>query len=220
MIKYISQNKYVLLSATALFVVSMSTLLFFFGNNMKASHNQELQTDVMQTVDIKSLQEDENKYRKLLNNEQDPIVVLNLDGTVDFTSGDIESILGYKQNELSHQMFLLLMNPEDIATFMGAFGTAIQTEKPVTTVGPYRIRDKNGQYHINIGSAVPVIDNGKIVKIAISTRDITNELEKTDGQNDKNDPKGSTQEKEKPKGKKIINEKNGGNEHLLADKKI
>ncbi|MFO0781000.1 MAG: PAS domain-containing protein [Candidatus Gracilibacteria bacterium] len=81
-----------------------------------------------ESIDIKSPQESEQKYRKVVNNIEDPVFVLNLDGTLKFASWDVENTLEYKPEELDHQIFFLMIHPEDLSTFLGAFGKVIRTK--------------------------------------------------------------------------------------------
>ena len=199
--------------AVSLFVISMSTILFFFGSNIEKDQPQELKTSVMESFDIKSLQDQENSYRTMLKNNEDSIIVLNGDGTIDFTSWDIETGLGYNQNEMKTQIFFLYLNPDDLSLFLGAFGKVIDTQKPMHMVGPYRLRSKDGGYHLVIGNLTPVIEGDKVTKIVVSTKDITKQM------SDAADKK-KTEEDQAPKGKKIRNqsEKETDPVKLIADK--
>jgi len=168
--------------AVTLFVVSMSTFMFFFGVN--GTEPKELKTDVVnevtESIDVKSLQDDEKNYRKLVNNQEDPVFVMNLDGTIKFSSWDVENTLGYKQEDLDHQIFFSMLHPDDLSLFLGAFGKVLQNKKPVTMVGPYRLRGKDGQYHIHMGSLFPILTQDVVTQIAISSKDIGKKVDDDD----------------------------------------
>lgn len=216
MLQYIKQNKQVIMVAVTLFVLSMSTTLFFFGANGEDS-SEHLKTDVLdhgavtESIDVKSLQEQEKSYRSVMNNQEDPVFVMNVDGTIKFASWDVESALQYKPKELDNQIFFLLINPEDLSPFLNAFGKVIQNKKPVSTVGPYRLRDVNGEYHLHVGSMTPVITHGEVEEIVITSKDISNQVEKE---------KKAKEEKSKkpvaPKSKKIMNQKDKDHGRFLA----
>jgi hypothetical protein len=70
-----------------------------------------------------------------------------------------------------------LIHPDDLSTFLGAFGKVMQNKKPVSMVGPYRLRDKDGEYHLNMGSLFPIISEGNIQEIAIYSRDISKNVQ-------------------------------------------
>lgn len=202
--------------AVTLFVLSMSTVLFFFGENTAGSE-KDLKTNLMEgssmteSIDIKSPQESEQKYRKIVNNIEDPVFVLNLDGTLKFASWDVENTLEYKPEELDHQIFFLMIHPEDLSTFLGAFGKVIQNKKPVTMVGPYRLRDKKGEYHLHMGSMQPIVNHGEVEEVAVSSKDISKKVQ-NEHKTQKEQKKSTT-----PTSKKIMNQKDSDHGRFLAD---
>lgn len=213
--------------AVTLFVVSMSTILFFFGQNSNTIP-KDLKADVMESntvtesIDVKSLQEKEKTYRKLVSNQEDSVFVMNVDGTIKFSSWDVETNLGYKQDDLNNQIFFLLINPEDLSTFLGSFGKVIQSKKPVFMVGPYRLRDKDGEYHLHMGALTPIVTDGNVEEIAVSSKDISKKAE-VDVEKDKDKTKNKDTQKQnqkpaQPRGKKILNEKGNEPGRFLAEK--
>lgn len=216
MLQYIKQNKQIIMVAVTLFVLSMSTTLFFFGSNGEQAPGH-LKTDVLdhgtvtESIDVKSLQETEKNYRSLMNNQEDPVFAMNVDGTIKFASWDVENILEYKPEELSNQIYFLLINPEDLSPFLSAFGKVIQDKKPVTMIGPYRLRDQNGEYHLHVGSMTPVIVHGEVKEIVITSKDISKQVEEEEKEEKKHENK-----KPVPKSKKIMNQKNSDHGRFLA----
>ena len=190
--------------AVTLFVVSTSTILFFFGANGDTTH-QDLKTDLIEGSAITHSNSKELTYRKLVNNEQDSVFVMNVAGMISFASGDVESNLGYKPTALNNQIFFLMIHPDDLSTFLGAFGKVIQNKKAVFNVGPYRFRDQGGEYHLHMASLTPVITGGNIEAIAVSSKDISKNVPNS----------GKTIQ---PKGKKIMNETDDAQARFLADK--
>lgn len=215
MLKYIQQNKQVIMVAVALFIVSMSALLFFLGSNTEFQAH-DLKTDVIETVDHKPAQNEETHYRQLLKNNEDPFVVMNVNGSINFTSSNFESTLGYSEKEAQNQVFFNLLNPEDLSIFLGGFGKVLQSEQGVTIVGPYRIRDKKGDFHLHIGSAVPVVVKGKIEKIVLSTKDISAQV--PEDKTPETPTENQTHQSSNSGGKKIRNENNKVENRLMAEK--
>jgi PAS domain S-box-containing protein len=219
MLQYIKQNKHVIMVAVTLFVISMSTLLFFFGSN---GGQKDLKTDVIgggsnvtESINVKSAQDDEQSYRTIVNNEEDPVFVMNVDGTIKFSSWNVESTLGYKPDELQHQIFFLMIHPDDLSTFLGAFGKVIQNKKPVTMVGPYRLRDKNGEYHLHMGSLFPIVVQGNVDSIAIASKDISSTVQPDQPQQNQGKKPATV-----PKGKKIMNDNSSQQSRFLADMNV
>lgn len=206
MFKYIKQNKNVIITAVAMFLVSVSTLMFFFNANTEIAPH-ELKTDVVEAINVKLPQENESKYRKLLNNHKDSVFAMALNGNIEFASWDFESTLGYKQEEILHKNFFTLLNAEDLSDFLGSFGKVLESQKPVNAIGPYRIRDARGQYRIHIGFAVPLLEKNKIQQIIISTKDITDQLTEKQDRKRKKTPEKSILEQDDKNEIKIIAEK-------------
>ncbi len=219
MLQYLKQNKHVIMVAVALFVVSMSTILFFIGSN-GGLNGGEIKTDVLdppavtESIDVKSMQEKETAYRKLVNDQEDPVFVMNVDGTIRFASWDVENALGYKQTEINKQIFFLLIHPDDLSTFLGAFGKVIQNKKPETMVGPYRLRDNKGEYHLNMGSLYPIMNGDSVEEIAISSRDITKKVQDNQSNTEDKKPAPAPAPKKKiapqtPKAGRFLADENG-----------
>lgn len=203
MLKYLKQNKNIFIVALGLFIASMSTLLFILSGE-KDSVN-ELKTNVVDSITLKSHQEEERNYRELIDNHDDPIIVLSLDGTIEFASWDFEANSGYRQKELKEELFFSILHPEDLGTFMTAFGKVLETENSITMIGPYRLRDGNGEYHVHMGSVHPLKEHDKVVKIGVTTRDISYEIEKNEDQDETAQP--SVIIKKKSKNKPVIQPK-------------
>lgn len=174
MYNFFRHNKNILLVASSVFITSMTSLLLFL--NTEGGGSQELKADVVGTGSVHS-EEMETKYRELFNNHEDPVVVLGLDGNISFASGNFESETGFANEKLKSSPLFSYLHPEDLPTFFAAFGKVVATGKPVTMIGPFRIRDSKGEYHFNMGSVYPVIEDGKVQSIGITTHDITDTLD-------------------------------------------
>ncbi len=193
MLKYIKQNKQVICMAIAVFIVSMSALLFFTGSNPKidsheikadllhgSSHNVEQtvgpKKESTQNHDTPAEVKNEQTFRKVANNFTDSIVILNLDGSIDPSSQVFLEKLGY-HNNVKDGLFFSLLNPEDFSAFLGAFGKVLQDHQAIQIVGPYRLRDAHGQYFVHVGTVTPYMVNEKLEKVIFTFKDITAKLE-------------------------------------------
>ena len=199
--------------AVGLFIVSMSILLLIFNQDPNAG--QELKTNIVDSISLKSHQEEEKSYREIVHSQEDPVVVIGINGLVDFISWDFEAATGYKKEDLKGQLFFSLVHTDDLATFLSGFGKVIESETPLNTFGPYRIKDAGGEYHFNIGSIYPISGHGKVLKVAITTRDITVQLQKEKDSGQKAQPKKETQT---AKGKKIRDQQQEDETRLMVDK--
>lgn len=201
------------MAAITLFVIPMSMFFFFFGEN--GNSVSELKTDVLQGSSVSApaaetpTQQTEQDYRRIVGNQDDPLYVMKVDGTIAFSSPNVEGSLGYKDADLQNQIFFLMINPDDLSTFLNAFGKVVQDKTPITMIGPFRLKDKSGQYHLEIGSLFPILDQGEVKSIAISTKELPQNVNSQDN--------GKTKKPAVPKGKKILNDKSNDDGRFLAD---
>lgn len=237
MYHYWRHNKNVILTAVALFMVSLTSLLYFLTADPQGGHG-DLKADVVDSLTVKALQETEKSYRNLLEDHEGPIAVVGLDGLMEFSSWDFESVTGFRQDSIKGELFYSFIHPEDLPMFIGAFGKALASEEPITMVGPYRMRDAKGEYQLHMASLYPVKEEEKIAYIVIAIRDITADVEEAkeveehteDDSVDKNNGHGNEQDKcdeDNPgKGehcntspqKKIRNTKNEEKSRLIGEK--
>ena len=209
MLKYVKQNKHVITVAFGLFIVSMSTLFFFLGSDNEFQ-KADYKTDFIQALKVKSYEEQEKQYREFLHNEKDAFAILDLEGNIEFSSANFETTLGYTKEEVNHHLFPLFLNTEDLSIFLGAFSKVNQTHESLMMIGPYRLQNKNGEDRFHMGSMIPLFEKGKIMSVAIVSKDIGGSFptEKREQKDKKNIPEN---------GKKIFNESNG-KERLMAEK--
>jgi PAS domain S-box-containing protein len=215
MLNYLKQNKNIFMAATGIFIVSMSVLMIFL--NSEPQSKEDLKADVVNSGTVTETLDQEKSYRQIIQNQEDPMIVMGVDGLINYNSWDLEATTGYKPNDLKGQLFFNYINPDELATFLGAFAKVIESEEPVTMVGPYRFKDANGEYHYHMGAIYPIIENGKIVKLAITTRDITQEMQKAKDQEQPVQPENKVNKTTIKSGKKIRDNKNKQEDRLVVD---
>lgn len=69
---------------------------------------------------IEALERREEHYRSLIENSQDLISIVNIDGTIRYVSPSHERILGYRLEELVGQNVLTFIHPDDAARVQAA----------------------------------------------------------------------------------------------------
>lgn len=178
MLKIIKQNKATILISLAVFLVSMSTLLIFLDQNKESSGHSKLNHETKASViysDQNSIN-DELNYRSILHDQNNPVLALNLDGSISLVSGQFLSKLGYVEEDLQAKSFFQLLHPDDLLIFVNAFGQVLKSETPVSTIGPYRVKTKTGEYQYHIGYATPFIEDKKVTKILIVTKSIQDKM--------------------------------------------
>jgi PAS domain S-box-containing protein len=183
MLQFIRQNKNVIMVAIALFFVSMSVLILFLGEELN-KHN-DISANVVDSIGeggthgalpADELKENEIKFREIIDNQEDPLVVIGLDGMVDFASADFEVATGYEPVLMKDNLFYEFIDSADLAKFIAAIGKVIETGETIPMVGPYKFIDVYGEYNIHISTLHPYKVDDKLMGIIVVFRDITDEI--------------------------------------------
>ncbi|ARV59568.1 histidine kinase [Nostocales cyanobacterium HT-58-2] len=118
-----------------------------------------------------ALQESELKFRTIVENANDLIFVLNLDGIFTYHSPNVTSIMGYSLAEIEGHSVAEFTKPEDLAISAAALQRAAMGEK--LTGIEVRLRHKNGSWRwFNFNTSTINTSNGTVA-IAGVGRDIT-----------------------------------------------
>lgn len=223
MYQYWRSNRNVILTAVAIFVVSMTALMFFL--TAEKEHKQyELKANVVDSLSLKSHEQEESSYRELINNQNDPLVVVNLEGGIKLSSWNFEQISGFTVTELEGEQFFSLIHPDDLPAFIGDFGKTISSEEVQSIVGPYRMYTSSEEYRLIMASLYPIFEEGKVHDIAIVSRDITNNIaptEETGSESQKEDNESENEPIETPEGvddTKIRDKSEEDDTRLIVDK--
>jgi PAS domain S-box-containing protein len=119
-----------------------------------------------------ALQNSEQKFRLLAEHSEDIISVSDLEGTLQYVSPSIEKVLGYHREEMEGHPVVNYVHPDDVKAFK------IPQERPAfnridNLTLRYRIRTSNNEYIWLESILKPVKENGKVVKIITTSRNIT-----------------------------------------------
>ena len=100
-----------------------------------------------------ALQESEAKFRNFVENANDVIYSLTLQGIFSYVSPNWPDILGHDVQEVEGQLFIPFVHPDDVPACMDFFQTVITTGKKHSGV-EYRIKHKDGtwRWHKSSGS--------------------------------------------------------------------
>jgi len=147
------------------------------GNNVLA--NPAMRAIVLNVRDItdrvkleKQLRSSEERYRLLVQNSSDMIVLMGRDSKVHYVSPTAERILGYKPEELLGQTGLDFHHPEDRPGMLDAVNRCFRNpDEPV--LAQYRFRHKDGSWRWLESIANNRLDHPAIRAIVVNTRDIT-----------------------------------------------
>ncbi|MFC1477385.1 PAS domain S-box protein [candidate division KSB1 bacterium] len=116
------------------------------------------------------LRESEEKYRSLVEEINDLIYALNVEGIITYISPPVERILGYKPSELENKHFLTFVHPDDRELLEKRFKELLDDKiKPLE----YRMVHKNGNTVWVRTSSRLVCKGNKIVGVRGMLIDIT-----------------------------------------------
>lgn len=118
------------------------------------------------------LQESEQHYRAMIENEVDIVTVLDEAGNIKFESPAIQRILGYRPDELLGRNVFEFIHPAEIERVKRAFDEVLVTNEPSPAV-EFRFRHQDGTYRAVESIARNLLSNPGVAGIIVNSRDIT-----------------------------------------------
>ncbi|WP_228282428.1 PAS domain S-box protein [Rubrobacter tropicus] len=119
-----------------------------------------------------ALRKSEERFRSLVQNTSDIIIVLDEDGTVVYESPAIERVLGYKPEERIGSNAFELIHPDDRDRVAGVFSAYQDHPGPFPPV-EYRVMDKSGEWRTLEAVGENLLDDPVIQGIVVNSRDVT-----------------------------------------------
>jgi PAS domain S-box-containing protein len=120
-----------------------------------------------------ALRDSEERFRSIVEATNEWIWSINLEGTLTYTNPAVETILGYKPEELLGRNSLDYMHEEDRRKFEESFAQHVR-EKRGWSALILRWRHRDGSYRYLESGGVPFFDaSGKLIGYRGSDRDIT-----------------------------------------------
>ena len=120
----------------------------------------------------KSLRQNEERLRSLIENATDIITVLNRDGTRRFVSPSVQHSLGYEPQELIGKNPFDLVHPDDVPQLQQLFAAGL-TQPDYIISTEFRIKHKDGSWKTHEATAHNMLDDPTISGIVINSHDIT-----------------------------------------------
>ncbi len=120
----------------------------------------------------RALLESEQRFRSLIDNAADPILILSKDGKLRYLSPANERALGYPASELVGTDGKLLMHPDDRKRVAKVFGALLEHPDQAGQA-QYRLRHKDGSWRTFSSVARNLIADRAISGIVVNSRDIT-----------------------------------------------
>lgn len=120
----------------------------------------------------KQLRESEEKYRRLVDDANDAVILIGLQGFLCFVNPKFCELSGYSSTEVHTLHFSRLLYPEDVAMVTECLHKCLAGDKPP---GVYELRwlTKMGQtIHVDLNANV-IVREGSVVGMQVIVRDIT-----------------------------------------------
>jgi len=129
--------------------------------------------DVTDRVEAeRALQENEERFRALIENAPDIITVMNADGIITYVSPSIERVLGYDPEEPIGRSAFDRVHPDDVAKRAEDMSSLLRQEGVVLTA-EFRLRHRDGSWRTFEFVAQNLLGNPAIRGLVINQRDIT-----------------------------------------------
>ena len=128
------------------------TRVVYKNTTLLTDHTGAVVGGVESFIDITEKREAEKHYRNLVENLNDVIFNINLEGTITFISPVLTRMLGFEPDELIHRNFTEFIHPEDLPGLMESMGKTISG---VLEPFEFRIRHSAGHFvHVRSSSRI------------------------------------------------------------------
>src|SRR5579883_1611542 len=121
----------------------------------------------------KALQENEQRFRALIENATDIIVVLDRMGVFRYCSPSAEKVLGYTLEDVVGFPTTEFVHPDDMPLILAVLQVAIQHPHMSQPAIEYRVRHRNGSWCFFEAVATSLLDVPAIQGVVINCHDIT-----------------------------------------------
>lgn len=140
--------KYIYGSLLILIPLSLSLLFFYLMN-------RRLRKEVSRNLELnKELQQKERSLRNLVENTNDLLFSLKLNGDILYISESVEEAMGFKVDELQGSNFRPFIHPEDLKKVVSAINELRKHKKKVKGL-LLRVADHEGNYHSFLTNMYP-----------------------------------------------------------------
>ena len=149
--------------------VGVGTLIILAIALIASFFNQRLNVEVAKS---EALKESEARFRSLVQNTSDIIVVLTADGNISYISSSAQRILGHASGDWRGKTAFQLVHPEDLANAVNLLSQTL--EHPATdTIAQLRLRHCDGNWRDFEVLANNLLNEPTIAGIVMTCRDIT-----------------------------------------------
>ncbi|MBD2356237.1 PAS domain S-box protein [Tolypothrix sp. FACHB-123] len=119
-----------------------------------------------------ALRQSEERWRSLIENALDIIMILETDGTISYVSPSVQKILGYAVGDLVGKNVMELVHPDDFIISGDRLTNTIPNLE-LTRPIEFRYRHQDNSWRILEAISQPFVDNVATLRIMVNARDIT-----------------------------------------------
>lgn len=170
----LSQNKKIALCAGFVFVISFATMVFFLDN--QGGSFEHAAVDVIHAEENTQVENEEAKFRKIADNQEDPLIVINTEGKIEFGSEDFCKLLKVDCEKIKGALLFDYIYAKDLSKFASAHSKLVLGGEGKEGIGPYRMIRENEEILV-IFDAYPVSESRKVKQIVFAVRDLTDQIE-------------------------------------------
>lgn len=123
----------------------------------------------------RALRESESRFRALIENSFDVIIMFDADGKVLYTSPSVTRVLGYDPDELVGQVGIGQVHPDEREKSTDVFAEALQKKRSVVKL-VNRILHKDGSYRTVQVIGTNLLDEPGVNAMVSNLRDITEQV--------------------------------------------
>jgi len=141
--------------------------------------NASIGTEVSKITDCHEaenhLKESEEKYRKLVTDAYEAVIIINRQGNIEFANNAFFKMTGYKQADLPFLPFSKLAHPDETQAVNNTI-RKLFVKKKTAPLCEFKAIDKEGVIKYLSCSSSPLVKNKKITGLQVVMRDITENI--------------------------------------------
>lgn len=118
-------------------------------------------------------QESEARFRSLVQNTSDVIMVMSEDTVIQYVSPAVRRILGYEPGGVTGRKLRELLHPDDVTTVGAWLVRAVQQPAAPAPVIEWRWRHQNGTWRFGEATVMNLMHDPVLKGLVLTTRDIT-----------------------------------------------